>query len=321
MTCKRPVRLLSGALDHDLPSVQRAALRLDRSFHSACRLAPLGLPREAIARHRVAMRRAWAGARLWRVVRAITAAAALLMLAGLAQGQTCAARSGQERVPLLELYTSEGCDSCPPADRWLASTGAEAFRNGRAVPLALHVDYWDQLGWRDRFASAAFTTRQRDAAAQRRTPFVYTPQVLINGSDFRAWRDPSAFQRALRAATVPAQAALGLNLERDPGGKRWLVKLEASTEVPDAHAYLALYESGLVTDVRAGENRGAQLRHDFVVRQWLGPMPLERLRTLQRSATFAVSDEGDERRAGVVAFLQAPDGNVLQALALPLCPS
>jgi len=84
-------------------------------------------------------------------------------------------------VALLELYTSEGCDSCPPADRWLSGLelGTPPLR---AVALAFHVDYWDRLGWRDRFGSAVFTERQHEQQSRRHAAFVYTPQVLLQGT-------------------------------------------------------------------------------------------------------------------------------------------
>ena len=114
------------------------------------------------------------------------AVGALLSLPAL--GATCGARSGASTVALVELYTSEGCDSCPPADRWLAGAFRGNADTARAIPLAFHVDYWDRLGWKDRFASAAFTERQYAAMRANHTGFVYTPQVLVQGRDFSGWR-------------------------------------------------------------------------------------------------------------------------------------
>ena len=99
----------------------------------------------------------------------------------------CRAESGASTVALVELYTSEGCDSCPPADRWLSSSFAPVVAGDDAVALAFHVDYWDRLGWKDRFAAAAWTKRQYAAASAARSDLVYTPQVLLQGRDFPAW--------------------------------------------------------------------------------------------------------------------------------------
>src|SRR5215218_308267 len=97
----------------------------------------------------------------------------------------CTAASGNQRVALLELYTSEGCDSCPPADRWFGELPARNFRGDRVVPLAFHVDYWNQLGWIDPFSQASFSVRQRQQSNRRGLNFVVTPQLLLNGQHFR----------------------------------------------------------------------------------------------------------------------------------------
>src|SRR3954469_25856231 len=108
------------------------------------------------------------------------------VFAGVAHGEKCTARSGDKTAALVELYTSEGCDSCPPADRWLSSLGAQGYAPDRIVPIALHVDYWDYIGWKDPYAHAAHSARQRKMARLARAAMVYTPQVLLQGRDFRA---------------------------------------------------------------------------------------------------------------------------------------
>ncbi|MGH8632371.1 MAG: DUF1223 domain-containing protein, partial [Burkholderiales bacterium] len=113
----------------------------------------------------------------------------MLTLATAAQAApTCEATSASRRVALLELYTSEGCSSCPPADRFMRSLEARGFDSGKVVALAFHVDYWDSLGWRDRFAQPGFSLRQRSAADRAGARFVYTPQFLLDGRDLaRGW--------------------------------------------------------------------------------------------------------------------------------------
>lgn len=250
---------------------------------------------------------------------------ALLTAAALASGGVhaahCSAESGPDRVPLIELYTSEGCDSCPPADRWLATTAAEAFKAGRAVPLALHVDYWDYLGWRDPYASAQFSARQRASAQRAGSRVIYTPQVHVNGRDFRGWGDRGAVARALENGGGPARAKLALEAtqrEAEP----WTIAVRAEAAAGAARGagvYLALYESGLVSAVKAGENRGATLRHDFVVREWLGPLPLDANGRLHDTRTLPARTDIAFSRAGIVAFVQDAGGDILQAIALPLC--
>src|SRR5689334_12001294 len=119
----------------------------------------------------------------------------------------CSAQSGPQAVPLLELYTSEGCSSCPPADKWLSSIAAAGYGTDKVVPLAFHVDYWDYIGWKDRFARPDFSDRQRWVAAIGRSDFVYTPQVILNGIDFRGWSQNSRFRESISdSLSQPARA-------------------------------------------------------------------------------------------------------------------
>ena len=224
----------------------------------------------------------------------------------------CSSASGRDTLPLVELYTSEGCDSCPPADRWLSTTFPAD--NATASVLAFHVDYWDRLGWKDRFASADYTARQHASMRANGGTFVYTPQVLVQGRDV---------DRAKRVAAVKAagtQAARStISLEADDG----LVRVRAS--VPDkasrrnAAVWIAYTDSGLVSDVKAGENRGVQLRHDHVVRALLGPYPVDASGTVAATLALAAPREPGQSPQ-LVAFVQdRKNGEVLQTLSLPAC--
>ena len=113
----------------------------------------------------------------------------------------CTAQSGERTVALVELYTSEGCDSCPPADRWLSGLGAQGYVPGRVVPLSLHVDYWDYIGWKDPYAKREFSSRQRKLTQLQKLAFVYTPQVMLQGRDFRGWRS-AAFDDGFPACSA-----------------------------------------------------------------------------------------------------------------------
>ena len=109
---------------------------------------------------------------------------------------SCSAVSGEHTTALVELYTSEGCDSCPPADRWLSSLGGGGQVPRSIVPIALHVDYWDYIGWKDPYANREFSLRQRKLSQLQRLALVYTPQVVLQGHDFRGWGTP-AFDAAV----------------------------------------------------------------------------------------------------------------------------
>jgi hypothetical protein len=235
----------------------------------------------------------------------------------------CAAKSPATTTALVELYTSEGCDSCPPADRWLSSLGTKGYAPDRVVPIALHVDYWDYIGWKDPYARQAFSARQRKMAALARAAAVYTPQVLLQGRDFRAWRG-SAFEQAVASINArPARARIALALE---ARNKDAFEVEASAELleglPPANLglYLGAYENKLVSDVKAGENRGKSLPHDYVVLQWAGPFEFKGTKLAERQR-LALLPKAVAANSGVVAFVQnRASGEVLQALMLPACP-
>lgn len=236
----------------------------------------------------------------------------------------CSAQSGPQTVSLLELYTSEGCSSCPPADKWLSSIAATGYGSDKVVPLAFHVDYWDYIGWKDRFASPDFSARQRHLAAIGRTDFVYTPQVVLNGSDFRSWSQNSRFTQSVTSSlNQPARANLSLNLASAASGEI-NVKATAQTvraaDRKNADVFIAVYENKLVSKVSAGENNGRQLDHDYVVREWYGPYRLDDKSNGAWQRDFSLRPEWKGRNAGVATFVQdRTNGDVLQALALKLC--
>lgn len=231
----------------------------------------------------------------------------------------CRATSESSTRPLIELYTSEGCSSCPPADRWLAANFTGPRRDARAVALAFHVDYWDRLGWADRFANAAYTERQHAAMLANKASFVYTPQVLLQGRDFPAWRDrtPVAVDAAARK---PARAAL--TLEATPSGNSVAVEVHAqvsdATLAADAQLFVAYADSGLHSEVRAGENRGVRLAHEQVVRSLrLAGAPDAHGRIQADLDIARPSERGTAPQ--LVAFVQRrSNGDVLQTLPLPL---
>jgi hypothetical protein len=193
-----------------------------------------------------------------RLAAVLAAAAAPLAGAALAAGGSdggavCKAQSGPTSPTVVELYTSEGCSSCPPADRWLSTL------KGRpdVLPLAFHVNYWDRLGWTDRFATPEATARQYDLAHRAGENGVYTPQVIVDGQDWRSWpRLPKA---------GGAGAAVGVTLLREGGVVT--AQVASTTGGPSQLAgSWAVLEDNHDSKVRSGENAGETLRHDHVVR-------------------------------------------------------
>jgi hypothetical protein len=240
----------------------------------------------------------------------------LLIASATADAATsCRAVSGARTTPLVELYTSEGCDSCPPADRWLsAHFGREATADG-PVALAFHVDYWDRLGWIDRFASHAYTERQYAAMQANGKTFVVTPQILLQGHEWTSGR--ATPEEALRRiGRGPPAASIELSATQD-GNE---ISVTAAGRVADAALRgkstisIAYADSGLVSEVKAGENKGVRLTHDHVVRALKsGAIGNEPFKT-----RFMVPAEAGATPT-LVAFVQnAANGDVLQAVALPL---
>ncbi len=229
----------------------------------------------------------------------------------------CHAQSASQTVAVIELYTSEGCNSCPPADRWLSGIDLPA---SSAIPLALHVDYWDRLGWKDRFAAPGFTARQYEQMRRQGSEFVYTPQVLVQGRDFRPWGvrgEPAGAVAAINAH--PPRAAIGLAAEVQGNTARVDVAVSVAQEQDRARARIAviLVQDHLVSTVTAGENAGKRLTHDHVARQWHTARGLDAAGELHEQTTFTLPADGGP--LSVVAFAEdGATGDILQALALPL---
>ena len=190
----------------------------------------------------------------------------LVLILSLAIPLAGAARSADirgpvARVTLVELFTSEGCSSCPPAEQWLNRAEARSDLWSRVVPVAFHVDYWDYIGWPDRFASPEYSERQKTYRAVGRTRGVYTPGFVVGGREWRGWfRDPTL--------KLPADVDVG-SISVDVRGGRFDARFEPVVEVPESiELHVARLGFDFVTEVGAGENHGRTLEHKFVVLGW-----------------------------------------------------
>jgi hypothetical protein len=231
----------------------------------------------------------------------------------------CRNETGARRTALLELYTSEGCDSCPPADAWLATLKP----TDAAIPLAWHVDYWDRLGWKDRFARADATARQRAQVQAQGDRVVYTPQLLASSKTVR-WADDSrvaARIKEVNAQPSPVWMAIGRGMAINGYVGVELVvqatdKAGAATHAGTngAQAWVALVEDGLESKPNAGENRGAVLKHDHVVREVIGPLKVTRERMAHVHA-LSIPADADVDRIRMVGWVEAANGEVLGAVA------
>ena len=163
--------------------------------------------------------------------------------------------SGPKKVQLLELFTSEGCSSCPPAEASFSRLANDSRLWHEFVPVAFHVDYWDRLGWKDSLASAEWTKRQETYATNWRAEIVYTPAFVLNGREWRSASVPSANEDA------PGVLKIGMR-----GDNIVAVNFEpANGTSGEFEVYLARLGFGIKVNIRAGENGGRSLRHDFVV--------------------------------------------------------
>ena len=218
---------------------------------------------------------------------------------------TCSARSGAHVPTVVELYTSEGCSSCPPAERWLSAL------KGRddVVTLAFHVDYWDSLGWKDRFAQPQFTQRQNATQRTSGARFAYTPQVIVDSRDAPDW--PGS---RLAAAPSKAPAPVALELTRDAAGLALTVSPRSGAPVRLA-GYVAVVDDGLQVHVGAGENRGETLRHDGVVRELL-PWSVAGAQPSTLHLTSTTAPEPGATRHWVAVATDGVYGRPLQAVTL-----
>ena len=166
--------------------------------------------------------------------------------------------SGETQNSLIELFTSEGCSSCPPAEKWMSALKSNQELWKRIIPVAFHVDYWDHLGWRDRFAKPEFTSRQQRYAAAWGGDSVYTPGFVVNGKEWRNWFGDTAVPTSSTRAGV-------LRVSLCDDGKLTATFVPETTQPRALALNVALLWKDLESDVKRGENGGRKLRHDFVV--------------------------------------------------------
>ena len=166
---------------------------------------------------------------------------------------------------IVELFTSEGCSSCPPADQLLARLEkAQPVPEAEIIVLGEHVDYWDHLGWKDRFASHLFTERQQDYAASLGVEDVYTPQMVVNGQAELNGADAQRAIKEIRRAAASPHSSVALLLKNPSELALTVTQFPAGSK--NVEILLAITEDALASDVRKGENAGRQLTHTGVVR-------------------------------------------------------
>lgn len=243
----------------------------------------------------------------------ILALAAAMTFAS-ANAADCTVRSGANMNALVELYTSEGCSSCPPAEQWISKL-ARAPRAG-VVPVAFHVHYWDYIGWKDIYADPRNTERQKAFALVTGARSVYTPQVVLGGNDFRAWSSERAFEEAVRAISAK-KAEATIEVVSTPATHGAIEgRVSANSQKPFTLVVVAT-QDGIVSKPNAGENKGETLAQNFVVRD---VAEFRGAGTVAGNFRFMPKANWNPERISVVAYVQDPrTGRVLQALSAPAC--
>ncbi len=226
--------------------------------------------------------------------------------------------SSQQQTAVVELYTSEGCSSCPPADQWLEALIRVPRDELDVLALAFHVDYWDYLGWKDRFGSPRHTSRQRQLGVNNNQRSIYTPEFFVDGAEARGTR--KVIEKIRSSNNKQARIQLKLSVSKTDDA----LQLELHSTNPEAlsealsstlHSRFIVYESQLATDVKRGENSGELLQHQQVVRH------MSSARALEDSSFYSININPEWRLENIgVAALVTTAGNetYLQAIHTPI---
>lgn len=239
--------------------------------------------------------------------------------------------SPSNRVAVLELYTSEGCSSCPPADRFLSSLKASSLNDNQLIPLAFHVTYWDYIGWRDRFANKKHDQRQRMLANNNNQSTIYTPQFVLSGNDYRHYTNLNYDVTQLVKQKSMVDILLSAQDDTYSGDSKTLHLTITSdfsrSKLSNIDVYIVLLENNLISNVHDGENEGKQLHHDFVVREMLGPFNQNKTnrnnvqvlttKKIQLEQDVVIQPEWKAHDLSIVIFVQDPTtGEILQSVKL-----
>lgn len=229
---------------------------------------------------------------------------ALMLLLGWGMENQSSQAADPPGVAVVELFTSEGCSSCPPADKVLMKlVASQEESNASIYCLTFHVDYWDDLGWPDRFADKRFTVRQRSYAQAMNLRSIYTPQMIVNGqTEFVGSNAKTAAQAITAAQQTPSKVSITLSTKRLAGGK---VKAhyDLTGQLEKAVIHIALVEAGLETAVQRGENAGETLKHANVVRAWES---VDLQSKTDGDVTLELPRGIDLTESRVIAFVQDP---------------
>jgi hypothetical protein len=229
-------------------------------------------------------------------------------------GTPIVVNSSDRQTAVVELYTSEGCSSCPRADRWLEKLVTTPQQDLDLLALAFHVDYWDYLGWKDRFSNVDYTKRQRVLGANNQQRTIYTPEFFVNGKEARG--SGNILRKIQQTNQQPAPIRLKLTVSRDQSELVVAVQIpsELDNGEPIHHRYL-VYENHLSTDVKRGENSGKVLQHEQVVRYM---SPAQSLQT-ENQHRIAIDPTWQGENVGIAVLVTSVGAHrYLQAVHTPV---
>lgn len=208
-------------------------------------------------------------------------------------------QSSERMTSLLEFYTSEGCSSCPPAETWLSRLKDSPGLWTDFVPVAFHVDYWNYLGWRDRWSKEEFSDRQRAYAKVWGSENIYTPEFVLNGKEW----SHGFWQKGLPAPTDTKAGAGVLSVKSDDALHWQITFSPAQTEDTVYEFHAALLVSGVSSEVTAGENAGRQLKHDFAAIAFTELPLISRSNVFHSTFALDAAPKGQERRLALAVWI------------------
>lgn len=223
------------------------------------------------------------------------------------------ASSSKHPVALIELYTSQGCSSCPPAEKWLFNLEKSGITKDKAIPLALHVDYWDYIGWEDQFSQKYFTQRQYQYRKTNHSASVYTPQIMFNGNDVRRVTLNNSLDE-LRHVIAPVAFDVKADTQSVNNLKLAINFKRIDSSSKNSRVVVVLAENKLVGNIKSGENAGRKLSHNHVVRVWKN---LGQIRD-QFTLNLDMKQSWNRDNLELVVIVETADMQTQQALKLSL---
>ncbi len=221
--------------------------------------------------------------------------------------------SGELLTPVIELYTSEGCSSCPRADDFLTKLGETINPGFRAVPLAFHVDYWNWLGWEDPFSKSEYAQRQRRIGDINNQGSIYTPELVVAGKEVRG--GSTIIENIKQLNLNKASVSIALNLRAEVSDQIQVdMAFCNTTDLSNVSAFIAVYENNIIREIKGGENSGRTLVHNYVVRHWSAPLQLSPGDSINTITLDIEKSWAYENLGLAVVVVNSENGQTLQAL-------